>query len=79
MCKKYQTPCNCKPDLPVNCSLAHSCLPSADAGLSRALPVEPSWALHLHIGTVSRSDESRVWLYRAARRRTKGDTCIRKT
>lgn len=40
-------------------SLAHSCLPLADASLSRALPVEPSWALYLHIGTVSRSGESR--------------------
>jgi len=28
-------------------------------GLSRTLPVEPSWALYLHIGTVSRSGESR--------------------
>lgn len=37
------------------------------AGLSRPLPVEPSWALHLHIGTVSRSGESRVRLYRTAR------------
>lgn len=40
-------------------SLAHSCLPLADASLSRTLPVEPSWALYLHIGTVSRSGESR--------------------
>lgn len=34
--------------------------------LSRVLPVEPSWALHLHIGAVSRSGESRTWFYRAA-------------
>lgn len=40
-------------------SLAHSCLPLADVGLSRMLPVEPSWALYLHIGTVSRSGDSR--------------------
>jgi len=40
-------------------SLARSCLPLADVGLSRTLPVEPSWALYLHIGTVSRSGESR--------------------
>jgi len=32
-------------------SFLHSCLPLA--GLS--LPVEPSWALHLHIGIVSRN------------------------
>lgn len=32
---------------------------STDAGLSRVLPVEPSWALYLHIGTVSRSGEPR--------------------